>query len=66
MTGSFESMSREDIHALVEANGGEVRSSVSPKLSYLIVGESAGSKLAKAQEFGVKILMLEDFLKMVE
>ena len=50
VTGSFSEVSRDDIHALIEANGGEVRSSVSAKLSYLIVGSDAGSKLDKAQE----------------
>ena len=50
VTGSFESMSRDEIHELIEKHGGEVRSSVSSKLDYLIAGESAGSKLAKANE----------------
>ncbi len=37
VTGSFESISREEIHEIVEKNGGEIRSSVSAKLDYLIV-----------------------------
>lgn len=61
VTGSFTSVSRDDIHAQIEANGGEVRSSVSAKLDYLIVGSDAGSKLEKAKGFGVTILSLEDF-----
>ncbi|MFZ2256091.1 MAG: BRCT domain-containing protein [Patescibacteria group bacterium] len=37
VTGSFDSMSRDEIHEMVEKNGGEVRSSVTGKLDYLIV-----------------------------
>lgn len=65
VTGSFEGISRDEIHEKIESNGGEVRSSISPKLNYLIVGSDAGSKLEKAKEFGVKILTLESFLQMV-
>jgi DNA ligase (NAD+) len=63
VTGSFESMSRDEIHELIEKHGGAVRSSVSSKLDYLIAGENAGSKLAKANECGVQILSLDEFLK---
>jgi len=50
---------------MIEKNGGEVRSSVSPKLTYLIAGESAGSKLEKARECGVQIVTLEKFISMI-
>jgi DNA ligase (NAD+) len=50
VTGSFDSISRDKIHEMIENHGGEVRSSVSSKLDYLIAGENAGSKLAKAKE----------------
>ena len=63
VTGSFENMSRDQIHEMIESHGGEVRSSVSSKLNYLIAGESAGSKLAKASECGVQILTLDEFLQ---
>ena len=59
VTGSFENISRDEIHALIEENGGEVRTSVSAKLDYLIVGSDAGSKKAKAEELRVKVLDLE-------
>lgn len=59
VTGSFENISRDEIHALIEENGGEVRTSVSAKLDYLIVGSDTGSKKTKAEELGVKILDLE-------
>ena len=61
VTGSFEGISRDEIHEIIESQGGEVRSSVSSKLDYLIVGSDAGSKLAKATELGVKVLTLEEW-----
>jgi len=65
VTGSFESISRDEIHTFIEQNDGEVRTSVSPKLNYLIVGSDAGSKKAKAEELGVKILDLEGLYELV-
>ena len=59
MTGGFENISRDEIHMFIEENGGEVRTSVSSKLDYLIVGSDAGSKKTKAEELGVKILDLD-------
>ena len=46
---------------MIEANGGEVRTSVSGNLNYLIAGESAGSKEEKALSLGVKVLNWEEF-----
>lgn len=63
VTGSFENLSRDEIHAIIESHGGEVRSSVSSKLDFLIAWESAGSKLTKANECGVQILSIEQFLE---
>lgn len=65
VTGGFEGISRDEIHALIEEHGGEVRTSVSAKLDYLIVGTDAGSKKAKAEELGVKIIDLEGLYAMV-
>lgn len=65
VTGSFDSMSRDEIHEMVEKNGGEVRSSVTGKLDYLIVWDNAGSKKSKAEELSVKIITLEEFLTMI-
>jgi DNA ligase (NAD+) len=56
VTGSFEGISRDEIHELIEKNGGEVRTSVSSKLDYLVVGSDAGSKKSKAEDLGVKCL----------
>ena len=65
VTGSFERISRDGIHELIEQHGGEVRSSVTGKLDYLIVGSDAGSKKSKAEDLGVECIRLEDFRTML-
>lgn len=62
ITGIFEGYSRDQLIEILEKEGGEFMSSVSAKTDYLLAGEKAGSKLAKAQELRVKILNLEEFL----
>lgn len=64
VTGTFD-ISRDEIHAIIEENGGEVRTAVSGNLDYLIAGESAGSKREKALSLGVKVLDWEEFQKMI-
>lgn len=59
ITGTFEGLSREQAAALIEAQGGRLSGSVSGKTDYLLAGEAAGSKLAKAQKLGVAVLNLE-------
>jgi len=49
-------MTRDDAKALIQNAGGKVSGSVSGKTSYLLAGEKAGSKLAKAQKLNVEIL----------
>lgn len=56
ITGTLPTLSRDEVKELIEKNGGKVSSSVSSKTSYLLAGESAGSKLADAQKLGVKII----------
>ena len=65
VTGSFENISRDEIHELIEKNGGEVRTAVTGKLDYLIVWENAGSKKSKAESLGVKCISVEDFMTLV-
>ena len=66
VTGSFEEYSREEIFEIIEMNAGKSSTSVSKKTSLLIAGDNAGSKLKKAEENGVKVVTLEEFLKEYE
>jgi DNA ligase (NAD+) len=56
LTGTLESMGRDDAKAAIEARGGRVTTSVSKKTSFVVVGSDAGSKLDKARELGVPTL----------
>ncbi|MCC6362468.1 MAG: NAD-dependent DNA ligase LigA [Bryobacterales bacterium] len=56
LTGTLPTLSREEAKAKIEAAGGKVTGSVSKKTSYVVAGEDAGSKLAKAQELGIPVL----------
>ena len=56
ITGTLPGVSREQASALIESHGGKVSGSVSKNTDYLLAGEAAGSKLAKAEKLGVAIL----------
>jgi DNA ligase (NAD+) len=56
LTGSLQQRTRDEAADEIAARGGKVTSSVSKKTSYVVAGESPGSKLAKAEELGVTIL----------
>jgi DNA ligase (NAD+) len=56
ITGTLPGLSREEAKALIQRNGGKVSDSVGRTTSYLVAGESPGSKLRKAEELGVPIL----------
>ncbi len=64
LTGTLENMTRDEASEMIKARGGKVSSSVSSKTDYVLAGESAGSKLTKAQNLGVKIIDKEQFLEM--
>jgi DNA ligase (NAD+) len=66
LTGGLEAYSREQAQAEIEARGGKVTNSVSKKTSYVVVGESPGSKLAKAEQLGVAILDEGAFVDLLE
>lgn len=66
LTGTLENMTRDEAAEMIKARGGKVSSSVSSKTDYVLAGESAGSKLTKAQALGIKIIDKEAFLKMCE
>jgi DNA ligase (NAD+) len=66
LTGTLQSMSREDAKQLIQLAGGKVAGSVSKKTSYVVAGEDAGSKLAKAQELGIRVLSEEGLLEMIK
>ena len=65
VTGSLESMSRDEAHSRIRALGGSSSASVSRKTSFLIAGADSGSKLQKAKELGVSVLTEKEFLDMV-
>ena len=56
ITGSMETMTREQAEELVIEHGGKPASSVSKKTSFLVAGPGAGSKLAKAEGLGVEVI----------
>jgi DNA ligase (NAD+) len=65
-TGKLELRTREEAEALVVERGGRAASSVSNKTDYVVAGEKAGSKLAKAEKLGVAVLTEEQFQKMLD
>lgn len=56
LTGTLPDLTRDEAGAMVKRAGGKVTSSVSKKTDYVIAGDSAGSKLAKAEKLGVPVL----------
>ena len=66
LTGTLQSMTRDEASEKIKQMGGKTSSSVSKNTSFVIAGENAGSKLDKAQKLGVIILSENDFLKILE
>ncbi len=65
LTGSLNSLTREEAKKKIRSLGGEVSSSVSREIDYLVIGEDPGSKYQKAKKLKVNILKEKEFLKML-
>ncbi len=65
ITGTLESMSRDEAKSRIKELGGEATESVSKKTSYVVVGSEPGSKYEKAQSLGVTILNEKEFLELL-
>jgi DNA ligase (NAD+) len=66
LTGTLSSISRADAERAVAERGGKAAGSVSKKTSLVVAGESAGSKLSRAQELGIRVIGEEEFLYMLQ
>jgi DNA ligase (NAD+) len=66
ITGTLPTLKRSEAKTLIENAGGKAAGSVSKKTDYLVAGESAGSKLTKAQSLGVSILSEEQLLELLK
>jgi len=64
-TGSLETMSRDEAKTLVEERGGKTVGTVSKKVSDVVAGAKAGSKLEKAERLGLTIHTEQEFLALV-
>jgi DNA ligase (NAD+) len=61
VTGSLEDFTRDGVSEVITSHGGKTSSSVSKKTDFVVAGEAAGSKLAKAEELGVRVLNESEF-----
>ncbi|BAZ00289.1 DNA ligase, NAD-dependent [Tolypothrix tenuis PCC 7101] len=66
VTGTLPTLKRDEAKALIQKAGGKITDSVSKKTDYLVVGEDAGSKLAKAEALGITQLTEAQLLQMLE
>lgn len=58
-------MTRDQAQALVEEQGGVAVKSISKKVTYVVAGEKAGSKVAKAEKLGLEIIDFERFMELL-
>jgi DNA ligase (NAD+) len=65
LTGTLPSLTREEATALIERHGGTVTSSVSKKVQFLLAGEEAGSKLARARALAIPVISEADLQQMI-
>jgi DNA ligase (NAD+) len=65
VTGSLTRWSRNEVETLIKRQGGAVGSSVTKKTDIVVAGENPGSKLAKAEEYGVRVTNEDEFLEVL-
>ena len=65
LTGTLQSMTRDEAGDKIKMLGGKTSSSVSKKTSYVVTGENPGSKFDKAVDLGVTILNEEEFTELI-
>lgn len=65
LTGTLEKYTRDEATKIIEDLGGKTSNSVSKKTDYVLAGEEAGSKLAKAESLGVKVITQQEFQEMI-
>ncbi|MBU6321366.1 MAG: NAD-dependent DNA ligase LigA [Patescibacteria group bacterium] len=65
VTGTLPTLSREEAEGLIRAAGGKAAGSVSAKTALVLAGENPGSKLAKAEELGIRVVSEREFRKIV-
>lgn len=65
LTGTLQHYTRDEAAAIIESYGGKASSSVSKKTSFVLAGENAGSKLAKAEGLGIRIISEQEFDNMI-
>ena len=66
ITGTLENFTRQQAEQAVRQAGGKTSSSVSKKTDFILVGKNSGSKLDKAQNFGIKIINEKEFLELLD
>lgn len=66
VTGSLQTLSRDEAKEAILVRGGKAAGSVSKKTAYVVIGDAPGSKAAKAEELGVPILDEDGFRRLLE
>lgn len=66
LTGTLTSLTRKEAQEMIEAKGGKASGSVSKKTDLVVAGESAGSKLVKAQELGIRVISEQEFIDLAK